>query len=79
MSLDPLVIEETDNEPDEIEPDEAEVGTGKNVHAAALGRLGGRKGGPARARKLSAARRSEIARKAATARWQGERRDEEDE
>ena len=42
----------------------------KNPHAAALGRLGGIKGGPARALKLSAERRSEIARKAAEARWQ---------
>lgn len=40
-----------------------------NPHAAALGRLGGLKGGPARARTLSAARRREIARAAALARW----------
>ena len=46
---------------------------GKNPHAAALGRLGGAKGGPARAMKLSAERRSEIAQKAAQARWQGKR------
>ena len=42
---------------------------GKNMHAAALGRLGGRKGGFARAANLTARRRSEIARKAARARW----------
>ena len=41
----------------------------KNPHAVALGRLGGLKGGPARAEKLSAKRRSEIARKAVKARW----------
>lgn len=41
----------------------------KNPAAVALGRLGGRKGGPARAEKLSASRRSEIARKAAETRW----------
>lgn len=41
----------------------------KNPHAAALGRLGGKKGGPARALSLSAERRSEIARLAARARW----------
>lgn len=42
------------------------------ISAAAreLGRLGGRKGGHARARVLSPARRSEIARKAARARWE---------
>jgi hypothetical protein len=41
----------------------------KNPHAAALGRLGGLKGGPARARKLTAKERSQSARKAAKARW----------
>jgi hypothetical protein len=40
----------------------------KNPHAVALGRLGGAKGGPARAKALSARRRSQIARMAATAR-----------
>jgi hypothetical protein len=40
-----------------------------NPHAAALGRLGGLKGGPARAAALSAKRRREIARAAARARW----------
>ncbi len=35
----------------------------------ALGRLGGLKGGKARAEKLTPARRVEIARKAAQARW----------
>lgn len=37
--------------------------------AAALGRVGGLKGGPARAKKLTPERRSEIARQAALARW----------
>lgn len=37
--------------------------------AALLGRKGGLKGGKARAAKLSPEERSEIARKAATARW----------
>jgi len=41
----------------------------KNPAAVALGRLGGLKGGPARAAKLSAERRVEIARKAIAARW----------
>lgn len=43
--------------------------TGKNPAAVALGRLGGLKGGKARAEKLSAKKRSEIAKKAAAARW----------
>jgi hypothetical protein len=42
---------------------------GKNPNAVALGRLGGLKGGKARAEKLSPERRKEIAVKAASARW----------
>jgi hypothetical protein len=41
----------------------------KNPAAVALGKLGGRKGGPARAKKLSAEERKAIAQKAARARW----------
>jgi hypothetical protein len=41
----------------------------KNPHAVALGRIGGKKGGVARAKKLSPEQRSEIARKASRARW----------
>lgn len=41
----------------------------KNPAAVALGRLGGLKGGRARADRLSPERRSEIAKKAALARW----------
>ena len=41
----------------------------KNPAAVALGRLGGAKGGNARAAALSPKRRSEIAREAAEARW----------
>jgi hypothetical protein len=48
----------------QADPDE------KNPHAAALGRLGGLKGGPARAALLSARRRRAIASLAAKARWQ---------
>jgi hypothetical protein len=43
---------------------------GKNPAAVLLGRLGGLKGGKARATKLSAEQRSKIAKKAARARWQ---------
>jgi len=42
----------------------------KNPAAVALGRRGGRVGGPARAAALSPERRREIARKAAEKRWQ---------
>ncbi len=41
----------------------------KNPAAVALGRLGGKKGGPARAAKLSASQRQQIAKQAAAARW----------
>ncbi len=42
---------------------------GKNPHAQALSALGASKGGKARAAKLSAKKRKEIARKAAHKRW----------
>lgn len=40
-----------------------------SANAASYGRLGGLKGGPARAKALSPKRRKAIAQKAATARW----------
>jgi hypothetical protein len=43
--------------------------SGKNPAAVELGRLGGLKGGPARASKLSPERRKEIAQNAVNARW----------
>ncbi|WP_126176132.1 histone H1 [Tsuneonella rigui] len=45
--------------------------TGKDPAAVALGRKGGIHGGRARAESLSSERKSEIAAKAAKARWQG--------
>jgi hypothetical protein len=41
----------------------------KNPAAVALGKLGGKKGGAARAKKLTAEQRKTIAQKAAQARW----------
>ena len=49
----------------------------KNEAAQELGRLGGLKGGKARAEKLTKEQRSEIARKAAKARWAKKRREED--
>ena len=43
--------------------------TEKNPAAVTLGRLGGLKGGAARAKKLTQAQRAAIAKKAAQARW----------
>lgn len=49
-----------------------DLNAGKNPHAVALGKLGGKIGGAARASKLSPRRRSQIARKAAKARWKSD-------
>lgn len=51
------------------ETDEVKTEDGKNPAAVALGRRGGLKGGKARADSLTAKQRSEIAKKAAKARW----------
>ncbi|WP_200900332.1 hypothetical protein [Rubrobacter aplysinae] len=50
--------------------------TEKNKAAQELGRLGGKKGGKARAEKLSPERRKEIAREAAKKRWAKKREEE---
>jgi hypothetical protein len=49
------------------------VGNGKNPHAVALGRIGGPKGGKARARMLTESQRSKIARNAVWKRWMGKK------
>jgi len=58
-----IVDQATGEEP--VQPEQPE----KNPAAVALGRLGGLKGGAARAKKLTAEERSEIAKKAAETRW----------
>ena len=57
------IIEETES------PDFDKSSKEKNPAAVALGRLGGLKGGKARAASLSPKKRKEIAEKAAKARW----------
>jgi hypothetical protein len=59
-----IVSQATDESVNEILPDNT-----KNPAAVALGRLGGLKGGKARAKSLSKKRRTEIAKKAARKRW----------
>ncbi|MBI5374133.1 MAG: hypothetical protein HZA77_01785 [Candidatus Schekmanbacteria bacterium] len=59
------IVDQTTEEKKESAP----VIPAKNPAAVALGRLGGLKGGKARAEKLSAKKRKEIAQKAAKARW----------
>lgn len=61
-----------DSETNNVEP---ESPSEKNPHAVAMGRLGGKRGGKARAEKLNADQRTEIARKAAQARWQRKTRE----
>jgi hypothetical protein len=56
-----IVDDATDQDQDPYE--------GKNPAAVELGRLGGQKGGKARAAKLTAEERSEIAKRAAQIRW----------
>jgi hypothetical protein len=59
----------TDQATGQASPELASREDGKNPAAVALGRLGGLKGGKARAEKLSERKRKEIAKKAAAARW----------
>lgn len=59
-----LIVDIATGECDETPPD-----NGKDPAAVALGRKGGLKGGAARAKKLTAQERSEIAKKAAEKRW----------
>jgi hypothetical protein len=61
------IVEQATQEPTPKKLDEQSA---KNPAAVALGRLGGLKGGKARASKLTPEQRKEIARKAAQKRWQ---------
>jgi len=63
-----IVDEATSEEPEPVEPT-SDVAPEKNAAAVALGRLGGLKGGNARAAKLSPEERSDIAKRAAAKRW----------
>lgn len=62
-----LIMEIATGEINEKDPYE-----GKNPNAVELGRLGGKKGGKARANKLTPEQRTEIAKKAAAKRWKKE-------
>ena len=63
-----------DAEPDN-QAQERPAEKAKNPAAVALGRLGGLKGGKARAEKLTPEQRSAIAKKAAAARWKNQSND----
>jgi len=60
------VVEEATGDQKQDKPLSTE---GKNPNAVALGRLGGLKGGKARAAKMTPERRKEIAKQAANKRW----------
>jgi hypothetical protein len=62
-----IVDKATSDEPEKDSDEPAD--DGKNPAAVALGRLGGLKGGKARAAALTKKRRQQIARRAAKARW----------
>ena len=64
-----IVDQVTGGDPEPEEKAEPAQKPEKNPAAVALGRLGGLKGGKARAEKLSDEERSDIAQKAAIARW----------
>ena len=68
-----LMVDIASGETDDTAP--VKPANDKNPAAVALGRLGGLKGGKARARSMSAAKRSEIAKKAAKARWTAKKSD----
>ncbi len=68
-----IVSDATSEDKPEIQDD------GKDPSAVALGRRGGLKGGRARADKLTPEQRSEIAKKAAAARWRSQVEDVHDE
>ena len=67
-NLEKIIGEKLSGGPLETEPEPQEEDT-RNPAAVALSKLGASKGGKARAAKLSKKRRSQIAKKAATARW----------
>jgi hypothetical protein len=58
----------------EAAPEPETADDGKNPAAVALGRLGGLKGGKARAAKLSKSARVRIAKRAADARWKSRKK-----
>ena len=63
------IVDLSVGEAEEEKPDDS----GKDPAAVALGRKGGLKGGRARAESLTPEKRSEIAKKAAAARWSKEK------
>ena len=63
------IVEQATKDKEIIEVETIHI-EGKNPNAVALGRLGGLKGGKARAAKLTPEQRKEISKKAAAKRWE---------
>jgi len=63
------IVEQAIGEQMDGKPLKAPLPDTRNPHAVALGSMGGRKGGKARAKALSIAKRRAIAKKAAKSRW----------
>jgi hypothetical protein len=63
-----LIVDQANNDPAGLPPADEQIKE-KNAAAVALGRLGGLKGGKARAEKLDPEYRKKIAKKAAMTRW----------
>ena len=63
------IVDDATSEAADEPTDDTPADDGKNPAAVALGRLGGLKGGKARAKKLTKAERVRIAKRAADARW----------
>jgi hypothetical protein len=63
------IVDIATGEVDDTDSPSRPVDPSKNPHAVELGRLGGKKGGVARAKSLTRERRSEIAKRAADSRW----------
>jgi len=72
------IVDQATREDVPVQPESEAVSDqpAKNPHAQALGRLGGLKGGKARATRLTAERRREIARNAAIVRWHSDEPDD---
>ncbi len=69
-----FILDTVTGEADQATPADPPAADGKNPAAVALGRLGGLKGGKARAAKMTKAQRVATAKRAAAARWGKKRR-----
>jgi hypothetical protein len=69
MEVSRAIVEQSIGEQMDGNPLPSQPEDKRNPHAVALGSMGGKKGGKARAKVLTAAKRRSIAKKAANSRW----------